>query len=182
MQDLNHQCIGQVCTAQLTAAAAPWTAHRIVETAHQLEIVHVRRPPHLLLSHLHQATSDILFHLRTTNVHSPKARVEHDPRASHVVFGGGEEAVFSQGHIADERQYEHGDAQDDQTQGLGGADHFGKRGGCSEASACVVTSRSAHCCRPAKDADTRRRSSAFTPPDGERRSGGCWWMRWPDAW
>lgn len=33
----------------------------------------------------------------------------------------------------------------------------------SEASACVVTSRSAHCCRPVKDADTRRRSSAYTP-------------------
>lgn len=51
--------------------------------------------------------------------------MEHNPRASHVVFGGGEEAVFSQGHIADERQYEHGDAQDNQAQGLGGADHFG---------------------------------------------------------
>lgn len=51
--------------------------------------------------------------------------MEHNPRASHVVFRGGEEAVFSQGHIADERQDEHSDAQDNQTQGLGDADHFG---------------------------------------------------------
>lgn len=51
--------------------------------------------------------------------------MEHDPRASHVIFGGAEEAVFSEGHIADERQYEHGDAQDNQPQGLGDADHRG---------------------------------------------------------
>lgn len=50
--------------------------------------------------------------------------MEHDPRASHVILGGGEEAVFSERHIADERQDEHSDAQDDQTQSLGDADHL----------------------------------------------------------
>lgn len=58
-------------------------------------------------------------------VYSPKSCMEHNPRTPHVVFRGGEEAVFSQGHIADERQDEHGDAQDNQTQGLGDADHLG---------------------------------------------------------
>lgn len=51
--------------------------------------------------------------------------MEHNSWASHVIFRGGEEAVFSQGHIADERQYEHGDAQNNQTQSLGDADHLG---------------------------------------------------------
>lgn len=83
--------------------------------------------------------------------------MEHDPRASHVVLrGGGEETVFSQGYIADERQYEHGDAQDDQAQGLGGADHFGMRGECK---------RGVGLCRyepvrPMLSAGKRRRHSA----------------------
>lgn len=147
----------------------------MAETAHQP-----------LISHRQQATSDV-FHLRTEkkDAHSPKARVEHDPRAPHVVFGGGEEAVFSQGHIADERQDEHGDAQDDQAQGLGGADHFGMRGECK---------RGVGLCRyepvrPLQSAGKRGRHAAVLigvhPPGGERRSGGCWcwswWMRWPDA-
>lgn len=58
-------------------------------------------------------------------IYSPKSCMEHNPRTPHVVFRGREEAVFSQGHIADERQDEHGDAQDNQTQGLGDADHLG---------------------------------------------------------
>lgn len=49
--------------------------------------------------------------------------MEHDPWASRVVFGG-EEAVFSERHIANERQDQHGDAQNNQTEGLGDADHF----------------------------------------------------------
>lgn len=52
--------------------------------------------------------------------------MKHNPRASHVIFRGGEEAVFSQRDIADERQYEHGDAQNNQTQSLGKADHLGR--------------------------------------------------------
>lgn len=51
--------------------------------------------------------------------------MKHNPRTSHVIFRGAEEAVFPQGHIADERQYEHSDAQNNQTQGLGDADHLG---------------------------------------------------------
>lgn len=56
-------------------------------------------------------------------MYSPKASVEHDPRASRVVFRG-EEAVFSERHIANERQDQHGDAENHQTEGLGDADHF----------------------------------------------------------
>lgn len=57
-------------------------------------------------------------------MYSPKSRMENDPWASRVVFRGGKEAVFSEGHIADERQDEHGDAQNDQTECIGDADHF----------------------------------------------------------
>lgn len=60
---------------------------------------------------------------RLLSMYSPKTCVEHDPRASCVVFRG-EEAVFSERHIADERQDQHGDAQNHQTEGLGDADHF----------------------------------------------------------
>lgn len=56
-------------------------------------------------------------------MYSPKACVEHDPWASRVVFGG-EEAVFPERHIANERQDQHGDAQNNQSEGLGDADHF----------------------------------------------------------
>lgn len=57
------------------------------------------------------------------SMYSPKTCVEHDPRASCVVFRG-EEAIFSERHIANERQDQHGDAQNHQTEGLGDADHF----------------------------------------------------------
>lgn len=60
-----------------------------------------------------------------TKHHSPKSSVKHNPRTPHVIFGGGKEAVFSQGHIANEGQDEHSDAQNNQTQGLGDADHLG---------------------------------------------------------
>ncbi|MEQ2177384.1 hypothetical protein GOODEAATRI_002964 [Goodea atripinnis] len=59
------------------------------------------------------------------NPYSPKACMKHNPRASGVIFVGAEEAVFSQRHVADERQDEHNDAQNNQTQGLGDADHLG---------------------------------------------------------
>ena len=72
------------------------------------------------LHHSHKKTNK-----KKNTVDSPESCMEHNPRTPHVVFRGGEEAVFSQGHIADERQDEHGDAQDNQTQGLGDADHLG---------------------------------------------------------
>lgn len=106
-----------------------------------------RAPSLLDCSHLQPApvctTSNWGVKKLKINIHLPKARVEHNPRASHVVFGGGEEAVFSQGHIADERQYEHGDAQDNQAQGLGGADHFGER---LHSPACVRLRRGVGLC------------------------------------
>ncbi len=72
--------------------------------------------------------------------------MKHNPRASHVILRGGEEAVFSQGHIADERQYEHGDAQNNQTQGLCDADHLG-----SVFIHCVQLQRSVGLCRHRRD-------------------------------
>lgn len=133
----------------------------MAEIAHHAQLESCALAPRLFAS----STSAGLHHIQQRknqikiNIHLPKARVEHNPRASHVVFGGGEETVFSQGHIADERQYEHGDAQDNQTEGLGGADHFGER---LHSPACVWLRRGVGLCchrphRALPSAETRRR-------------------------
>lgn len=58
--------------------------------------------------------------------HSPESRVEHvhsgRPRAG--VLGSGEDVLFFQGHVADERYNQKGDAQHDQPQHTGDPGHF----------------------------------------------------------